>query len=158
ARIVLAGSSQALEQILGIALILYSLFLGMNPTFAISETKLSCALGGLISGFLAGVFGMRGALKSSFLLSCHLELQDYLATMGAISILIDTIRMITYWYGGITLSPLLQWALVWSVPASYLAAWIGSICIPYIPEKGFRSFIALSLFVIGIWIVVVAKT
>lgn len=157
ALVVIAEQSQNLAQILGIFLIISGLFLLLKPTFVIPATKTACAIGGFIAGFLAGIFGMRGAIKSSFISPFNLPPESYLATLGAISIGIDSIRMLTYWHGGITLSPLLHWALLFALIASYAGALLGSRFVHAIPQEKFKSFIAVSIIIAGIWILIVMR-
>lgn len=157
ALIVVTESSEALAQTLGVFLIISGLLLWLNPTFVIPATKTASGIGGFISGFLAGIFGMRGAIKSSFLSPYNLSSEQYLATMGATSIGIDCVRMFTYWHGGVTLSPLLHWALFFSLIASFVGALLGSRFVLVIPQDKFKSFIALSIVIAGIWIVIVMR-
>lgn len=157
ALVVIAQQSQDLAQILGVFLIISGLFLFLKPTFVIPATKTVACTGGFISGFLAGIFGMRGAIQSSFLSPFNLSPESYLATIGAISIGIDSIRMFTYWYGGITLSPLLHSALLFSLIASYAGALIGSRFVRALPRQKFRSFVAVSIVIAGVWILIVMR-
>lgn len=157
ALVVIAQQPQDLAQILGAFLIISGLLLWLNPTFVLPDTKIAACTGGFIAGFLAGIFGMRGAIQSSFLSPFNLSPESYIATIGAISIGIDSIRMFTYWYGGISLSPLLHWALLFCLVASYVGALLGSRFLLAIPREKFRSFVAVSIIIAGVWILIVMR-
>lgn len=53
-------------------------------------------LGGLVSGFLGGLTGQQGALRSVFLLRTGLSAQHFVATGAMIAILVDLSRLGTY--------------------------------------------------------------
>ncbi len=74
-------------------------------------------VGGLVSGFLGGLSGMQGALRSVFLLRAGLSKESFIATGVAISCLVDLSRLSVYVpallrEGGITDIPLLAVAVV----------------------------------------------
>jgi uncharacterized protein len=53
-------------------------------------------LGGLISGFLGGLTGQQGALRSIFLLRTGLSAERFIATGAMIAVLVDVSRLGTY--------------------------------------------------------------
>lgn len=53
-------------------------------------------LGGALTGFLGGLTGQQGALRSMFLLKSGMEAQQFIATGVMIAILIDLSRLSTY--------------------------------------------------------------
>jgi hypothetical protein len=53
-------------------------------------------LGGVLSGFLGGLSGMQGALRSAFLLRAGLSKEGFVATGVAIACLVDVSRLIVY--------------------------------------------------------------
>lgn len=56
-------------------------------------------LGGLLSGFLGGLSGHQGALRSAFLLRLDLEPATYIATGAGIACLVDLARLAVYGQG-----------------------------------------------------------
>ena len=143
--------SAILRAMFGGFLIMYVLFLFIRPTFSIPSNWKSALLGGAISGFSAGIFGIRGATKSAFLTAYNLPKASYLVTVGAISFLIDTTRLLTYYFSeGIRLEQSLVWGLLIFIPASFLGAKIGQYFVNFIPQRYFRSLVALFLLILGV--------
>ncbi len=89
-------------------------------------------LGGLLSGFVGGLSGHQGALRSMFLLKLNLEKTAYIATGAAISCMIDFSRLgvyITKWSDSFDIIP-----LYWLLGAT-LAAFAGTLCGRYFLKK-----------------------
>lgn len=76
-------------------------------------------LGGVVSGFLGGVSGHQGALRSAFLINMELPKEAFLATGVAIACLVDVSRIFVY----VGLVAKISWAQThWNVLAGALAA------------------------------------
>lgn len=142
---------ELLVGLLGAFLIGYVVFLYVKPSFKIPYTYLNTIVGGGLSGFFAGIFGVRGAVRGAFLSSYDLEKATYLSTIAAISLLTDTTRIITYWLQGITLSYDMLLSLLVFIPASFIGAWIGQKLIGKIPQEKFRGVVAIFLLLAGVW-------
>ena len=67
ASLVFNVSSVLLSRILGIFLIGYVVYLFVKSSFRIKPTLWAGACGGALSGFLAGIFGIGGAVRGVFL-------------------------------------------------------------------------------------------
>jgi uncharacterized membrane protein YfcA len=90
AKLVFDISTAVLLRILDSFLIIYVIYLFVKSSFKIKQSLLSGACGGTLSGFFAGLFGMGGAIRGLFLTSFDLQKAVYIATAGAIALLIDT--------------------------------------------------------------------
>ena len=55
-----------------IFLIVFSLYSLLNPKFALKKTRTNAVVGGSTSGLLAGLMGLGGAIRSTFLISFNL--------------------------------------------------------------------------------------
>jgi uncharacterized membrane protein YfcA len=110
--------------------------------------------GGALSGFFAGIFGVGGAVRATFLTAFDLPKAMYLATAGSIALLIDSTRIITYVKGGARLEPELLWGMLVFIPVSFLSAKIAKRIISYIPQKSFRLFITIFLALIGLYFLI----
>jgi uncharacterized membrane protein YfcA len=150
ARLLFSISSTVLARILGVFLIAYVIFLLTKSAFGVRQSTATGAIGGALSGFFAGIFGMGGAIRALFLSAFNLPKAVYLATAGAIAIVIDTPRLATYVWQGARLEPLLLWGMLLFVPASFLGANAGKRLVDRIPERHFRKVIAAFLFIIGV--------
>ncbi len=150
AHLLFSISSTVLARILGVFLIAYVGFLLTRSAFRVRQSTTTAAIGGALSGFSAGIFGMGGAIRALFLSAFDLPKAVYLATAGAIAIAIDTPRLATYVREGARLEPLLLWGMILFVPASFLGANLGKRLVDRIPERHFRKVIAVFLFIIGL--------
>ena len=149
ARLLFSIPGATLARILGVFLIAYVIFLLTKSAFQVRQSTVTGAIGGALSGFFAGMFGMGGAIRSLFLTAFNLPKAVYLATAGAIAIAIDTPRLGTYVWRGARLEPLLLWGMLLFVPASFLGANAGKRLVDKIPERHFRKVIAVFLFIVG---------
>ena len=78
----------------------------------------------------------------------------YIATAGAIGLLVDSTRIITYFTGGATLSEELWWGLLLFIPVSFVGAQIAKRIVDRIPQDKFRTVIVFFLLLIGIKLVI----
>lgn len=150
ANIVLSMSESLLSRILGGFFIIYVLFLFYNPAFKIQRRSTTAVTGGALSGFLAGIFGVGGAVRSMFLSAFDLPKAVYIATAGAIAFFIDITRITTYFVNGIRLEGVYLWGLFFFIPASLMGAALAKKIIDRIPQEQFRRVIAVFLFVVGV--------
>ena len=150
AHLVLAIPSAILQRVLGVFLISYVAFLFVKSAFRVKQNNVAAGVGGALSGFSAGVFGMGGAIRALFLSAFDLPKPVYLATAGVIAIAIDTSRLTTYLWQGTRIEPMLFWGMILFVPASFLGARLGKGLLNRIPQEHFRQIVAAFLFIIGI--------
>ncbi|MEJ2097782.1 MAG: TSUP family transporter [Deltaproteobacteria bacterium] len=88
------------ETILGIILITYSTLGLLKLEPRIKTTLVNTTLGGALYGYLSGFVGTGGPLRGVLLLGYGLEKEEYIATSGAISLLIDLTRVPAYLFSG----------------------------------------------------------
>jgi len=143
-------SPNILLKALGIFLVVYALTLLFFPDFKLPNTKPFAVAGGATAGFFAGIFGIRGAISSMFLSAFDLKKAMYLSTVGAISFMIDSSRILAYVYEGIELTYALKVDLAFMVVASLAGAWIGSRLVHQIPQDYFRRVVAAFLLLAGV--------
>lgn len=139
-----------LSRIMGGFLIAYVVFIFANPSFRLKQNNSTAVTGGVFSGFLAGIFGIGGAVRSAFLSVFDLPKAIYITTTGGIALFIDSSRLITYTLKGTRLDPMMSWGLIAFIPASFLGAKLAKHTIDKIPQKYFRIVIAAFLFVVGV--------
>jgi hypothetical protein len=148
ARLPLALPEAWLQRSLGLFLVLYVAFLWFKPTWKMKPATSNALLGGTLSGFFSGVFGVGGAVRSTFLSAFDLPKPVFLFTSGMIGFMIDSSRVTQYLISGIRLDGLLL-ALTGCIPASLLGAYLAKKLVDKMPRQSFRLFIALALFVVG---------
>ena len=147
-------SEEILKKILGGFLLAYVIFLFLKPDFRLEKSQKNMITGGALSGFFAGIFGVGGAIRATFLTAFDLPKAMYLATAGSIALLIDSTRIITYVRGGVRLEPILLWGMLIFIPASFLSAKIAKKIISHIPQKSFRLFITIFLALVGLYFLI----
>lgn len=150
ARLPLALPETVLSRSLGLFLIAYVSFLFFKTNWKVSASQPSAVLGGTLSGFFSGIFGVGGAIRSTFLTAFDLPKSVFLFTSGAIGLLIDSSRIAQYWMSGIRLDPLLSSSLLLSILVSLFGAYIAKKLVDKIPQERFRLFVAIALLLVGI--------
>ena len=160
AYISLGANEQILLRLLGVFLAGYALFVMFSGKFSakggpasgwkVPAGNITALSGGALSGFFAGMFGIGGAIRSMFLSAFDLPKAVYIATAGAIGLLVDSTRIITYFTGGATLPRELWYGLILFIPVSFLGAQIAKKVVDRIPQNKFRIVIAVFLLAIGI--------
>lgn len=138
------------HRLLGLFLISYVIFLWWFPDFEIHPSPKTAVLGGVLSGFSAGFFGIRGAIKSSFLIAYDLSKQVYLATMGALALIVDSTRLTTYLWSGMALTSENLLGLAFYVPLSFLGAYAGSLIVHKVSQLQFRAMVAVFIGIMGL--------
>ena len=148
-------SEKILMKILGGFLLAYVIFLFLKPGFRLTKNNNNMIAGGVLSGFFAGIFGVGGAVRATFLSAFDLPKAMYIATAGSIALLIDSTRLIIYLRGGTRLEPMLLWGMLIFIPVSFLAAKVAKGIVEHIPQKSFRFFITLFLALIGLYFLII---
>ncbi|MBN1786877.1 MAG: sulfite exporter TauE/SafE family protein, partial [Sedimentisphaerales bacterium] len=129
-------------------------FLSIKPNFRLAKNNRNMVTGGALSGFFAGIFGVGGAVRSTFLTAFDLPKAMYIATAGAIALLIDSARIITYIKGGTRLESKLLYGMLIFIPVSFLGARIAKKIVDYIPQRSFRLFITIFLALVGLYFLI----
>ena len=145
---------QLLLRILGGFLIGYGLFLIFQKQVRLQPATGIAVVGGSLSGFFAGLFGMGGAIRGAFLSAFDLPKAAYIATAGAIGLLVDSTRIITYAAEGTTLSTSLWYGLILFIPLSFVGAGVAKKIVYKIPQQQFRIVIAIGLCLLGLKLVI----
>jgi uncharacterized membrane protein YfcA len=148
-------SDRILMKILGGFLLAYVIFISVKPSFQLTKNNKNMIAGGTISGFFAGIFGVGGAIRATFLSAFDLPKAMYLATAGSIALLIDSTRIITYIRGGARLEVILLWGMIIFIPISFIGAQIAKRIVHHVPQKSFRMFITIFLGVIALYFLLI---
>ena len=125
------------------------MFTLVKPKFSVNENSANAFLGGSLSGFLAGLIGMGGAIRSSFLVAFNLPKEVYVATSAMIAVVIDLTRIPTYiftraveWSQDFILIPLL-------IISAYFGVRVGKILLNKINQATFRRIVSVALLLAG---------
>jgi len=135
-------------RLLGIFLVVYSLFsLSGRKIHLPKKDWMVVGAGGLV-GFLAGIVGTAGALRTVLLSNFNLKKNEFLGTSFAIAFFVDLTRVATYLGSGILNIPLWWWLAI--VGVAILGSLIGRSLAFKIPEKSFYKLIYLALLLAGV--------
>ena len=156
ARLVFSVSSALLSRVLGLFLLLYVVFLFARSALHIRPRPATGAVGGALSGFFAGIFGMGGAIRAAFLSAFDLPRMAYLATTGAVALAVDSARLLTYIQEGARLESHLPWGMLLFVPASFLGSRLARTLGDRIPQRHVRKVVAAFLLIVGLRLLISA--
>ncbi len=142
-------ADQAVLQLgLGLFLVGYGVFAFLKPSFRLKQTGGSLLAGGLSSGFLAGIIGTGGALRTAFLTAFKIPKAQYIGTSAAIAIAVDGIRVPVYIRDG-----LLPAGYYWWLPVLFVlalaGAYAGKKLVGKIPQLLFSRIILTALILAG---------
>lgn len=154
ASLTIRADTDLLQRLLGYLLVAYVLFLVLKPKFKVSQTATTAMVGGALSGLMAGIFGIGGAVRSAALSAFNLPVATFIFTAGAIGVFIDSTRLVTYLADGVTVPSRLLLGLLLFVPVSYLGAKIGERLVKRVPAAKFRTVVVAFLLVVGVWLAV----
>jgi len=150
ASLVYSISQAILAPVLGGFLMLYTIFIFFNQSFRLPATNKIAVLGGIISGFMCGIFGVGGAIRGAFLSAFNLPKAVYISTAGCIGLIIDTGRLTRYLLEGTTVTSVPLWSLAVFVGASFVGALIAKRLVDRIPQQQFRVVVMVFLFAVAI--------
>lgn len=137
------------ELILGLFLILLSLFLLRNPSARISASRFNAITAGGVAGFLAGLIGTGGALRGLALAAFDLEKGVFVATSAGIDSGVDFSRMIIYLRSGY-LAPKSLIYITGLLVIAFVGSYIGKLSLTHIHQKHFRRIVLGFVLLIGL--------
>jgi uncharacterized protein len=138
-----------LELVLSVFLIVLSAILFFFQNAKIKPTISNSILGGILSGFLAGIIGTGGAIRGLTLSAFNLNMQVFIASSAIIDLFIDSSRSIVYSLNGyihkddLYLIPIL-------LVVSIVGTFIGKKILEKISETQFKKIVLLLIFVTGL--------
>ncbi len=136
---------EILFRLLGFFLLLYTVLIFWEPKFKIKPAPQIAIAGGALSGFCAGLFGIRGAIRSAFLHAFGFTPYAYLFATGATSLPIDIARIIGYINGGGVPMAFPLYSIPFYLIASLCGALLGKQLVSRLKAEFFRRFVALLL-------------
>ncbi len=134
---------------LGIFLVLYAGMILLFPQWHVKAQKRYLILGGGLSGLCAGLFGIRGVIRTLFLTAFNMPKEVYISTVGVIGFLEDSARLTGYMLQGFARHTSASW-FIFFVPATFVGAFIGRLLVARIPKSRFRTYVVFFLFIIGL--------
>ena len=138
------------KRILALFLVLFSAYSLAQPKFTVKETRFNAALGGGLSGLLAGLIGLGGAIRSSFLIAFNLPKEAYVATSAMIAFVIDITRIPTYLITKIVQDTSYYILLPFLLVSAYAGVRIGKMLLEKINQETFRKIVLIAVLLAGL--------
>ncbi len=105
--------------------------------------------GGVASGFVAGLIGTGGAIRSACLLSFNLPKEVYIGTSAAIALIVDATRLPVY-LAKQFIPRTMALLVIALVPFAFAGSWTGQRLLRRVSPTAFRRFVLLMLALMGL--------
>jgi uncharacterized membrane protein YfcA len=139
-----------IELWMNFVLILLSVFLIFNSGKKLEQSNKNLVLGGVSSGFLAGLVGTGGAIRGLVLAAFSLEKDSFLATSALIDLGVDFSRAIVYISSGYFLKEFLIF-IPFLILISIAGSYIGKLVLNKMPQTYFRNIVLIVIVSISIY-------
>ena len=141
--------SGALEIILGIFLVVFSLLFLIKNEIVVLPNKKNAMIGGTLSGFSAGLLGTGGAIRGLTMAAFNLEKNAFIATSAFIDFMIDFSRTFVYYDNGYIGKQELTY-LPFLLIIGFVGTYLGKNILAYIPQEKFRKLSLIFILIIGL--------
>lgn len=143
-------ANESLKKLVGILLIFLGLKELVPSKFQFRFPKSIDPIGGFLSGFVGGLIGNQGAIRSAFLLNYEIPKETFIATGVVISCAVDLSRIPVYWvsYGDAFLDSWFQLLIL--VGVSFSGTLFGTLLLKRFSIEGFKKFVAGAIVLMGI--------
>lgn len=140
--------SAALRAVFGGFLVIYALLSFWGKKANLPPRPSTAFLGGVFSGFVAGLIGTGGAIRSAFLMAFGQPKEEYIATSAMIALVIDGMRLPVYVAQGFLTREML-WPLAGLIVVANVGARVGKKLVVRIPQERFTTFVLWVLLLMG---------
>lgn len=141
--------SDILEVVLGIFLVLLGLLLFIFQDYKVPPTKYNAVIGGIASGFFAGLLGTGGAIRGITLAGFGIPMGVFIATSACIDFAIDASRSVVYFFNGFIHKHDIKVMIVLPF-ISIAGTYIGKYLLTKISEKQFRYIVLILIILTGL--------
>lgn len=141
--------SAALEIVLGIFLVVFSLLFLIKSEIVVLPSKKNAMIGGTLSGFSAGLLGTGGAIRGLTMAAFNLEKNAFIATSAFIDFMIDFSRTFVYYDNGYIGKQELTY-LPFLLVIGFVGTYLGKKILAYIPQEKFRKLSLIFILIIGL--------
>jgi uncharacterized membrane protein YfcA len=135
-----------IELVMNFVLVFVAIYLIINFNKPIQQTDKNLYLGGVISGFIAGIAGTGGAIRGITLAAFQLTKDSFIATSALIDLGVDTSRAIVYVSNGYFQKEFL-FLIPFLIGISVLGSYVGKLVLKRTSETIFR-YIVLGIIIL----------
>jgi uncharacterized membrane protein YfcA len=144
----------AADLVVGTMLVVFAI-LEIAPAFQhLGFERRWLSVGGALSGFVGGLTGMQGALRSAFLVRSGLDTTAFIGTGTVCAVLVDVARLLVYGLAAANLAALNttgSWTLVLAATASaFTGAYLGKRFIAKTTLPTVQRIVAAGLIILGV--------
>ncbi len=118
-------------------------------TYEIKNTSLATIIVGMVYGFLSGLIGSGGMIRTPLLMKMGLTKAAFIGTAAAASLFSNIIKMTTYTLSGLVS----QYVLVngiFSILVGIVGAQIGKGLLKYVKDKSFKIILQIGLLIAAV--------
>ncbi len=134
-----------LQLILGLSLLIFSIYFLLRPDFKVPASKKNTVFGGgSLSRFLQGLLGIGGPLRGAFLISYNMDKFKYIATLAAIAVIIDATRIPIYFLNNL-LEPQFYYFIPVLAVIGIVASYTGKRIVQKISQNIFKKVILVGI-------------
>lgn len=152
ARLTGVADESMLTLLLGVLLVMLSGVFLLFPAARVEPTTRNAALGGGISGLVAGLVGTGGAIRGVTLAAFGLERTAFVCTSAWIDLGVDLTRSLVYVQQGFVDARVWTWLPVLA-GVSLAGSWAGRALLQRVPQERFRAWVLMLVMVIGLYLV-----
>lgn len=114
-------------------------------------------VGGLLSGFMGGLIGNQGAIRSAYLLNYNLSKEAFIATATGISLIIDLTRIPMYVWKELHLFSGMWSTLLPVILIAFVGTLVGKQLLKRISLERFRLIVAAFVMFVGLMFLIQAS-
>lgn len=142
--------TKQIEPLMNIVLIALAIYLFKNFNKTIRQSNQNLYLGGVVSGFLAGLVGTGGAIRGITLAAFNLPKDIFIATSALIDLGVDSSRAIIYVGNGYFEKDFLI-LIPFLIGISILGSYLGKIILKHTSETAFRYIVLLIIILTSVF-------
>lgn len=138
------------EKAITIFLMIFVIYSLLKPKFTIKETRTNAIVGGSLSGLMAGLIGLGGAIRSTFLIAFNLSKEAYVATSAMIAFVIDLTRIPTYLLTKLVQENSYYFLLPFLFLSAYFGVKTGKNLLSRINQLLFRKIVLVAILLVAV--------
>jgi uncharacterized membrane protein YfcA len=146
-----------IKRALAVFIIAFSIYSILKPKFKLQKSNKNALLGGSLSGFFAGLIGLGGAIRSTFLMAFNLPKEIYIGTSAMIALVVDLTRIPTYLVNKVVQDNSYYILVPFLFVSAYFGVRTGKVLLGKMSQEVFRKIVLTILLIMGIKLLFLIK-